>query len=247
MKIIFAPFRFIYKLYVGMIYVGFGVLLYPFMLVMIRGEKKYERALKLKKIWSKVMLTFALIRVDVIGKENFPKNTPYIVCANHTSYLDIITMFLVIPDDFAFLGKAEVLKWPIVNTFFKKGIDIPVYRDSVKRAKECIDLAGVSIQNGRNIAIFPEGGMENNSNVLRRFKNGAFRLSLDEKVPIVPVTFVTNWKLFSDHIDLFGSASPGIAKVVVHEPIDPVLFENDLVSLREQTYETIKKALEYEN
>lgn len=218
------------------------------MLILIRGEKKYQRAMRLKWLWAKLLLIFSFIRVKVGGKENFPKNSQYIVAANHTSYLDIITMFLIIPDDFAFLGKAEVLKWPIVNVFFKKEIDIPVYRESVKRAKECIDLAALALQSGRSVAIFPEGGMENNSVKLRRFKNGAFRLAIDEQKPIMPITFQTNWKLFSDHTDLFGSARPGVVKVVVHEPINTLGFsENDLVDLRQKTYHTIKQALDYEN
>lgn len=244
MKNFFAPLRFIYKLYVGIVYVFLGLVLYPFMLVFIRGRNKYKRALFFKKLWAKLLLMAAFIKVDVKGKENFPLNEPFIVCANHTSYLDIIAMYLIIPRDFAFLGKAEVLKWPIVNIFFKRGIDIPVYRNNVKRAKECIDLAAIALQENRIVAIFPEGGMENNSNKLRRFKNGAFHLAIQSGKPIVPITFVTNWKLFSDHTDLFGSASPGVAKVIIHKPIPTSdLTSKDLVNLRQETFETIKNEL----
>ena len=87
--------------------------------------------------------------------DGFPNEGPYVVCANHASYLDILLMFLNNADDFAFLGKAEVLKWPIINVFFLKGIDIPVYRGSVKRAKECLDIADLALKEGRSIAIFP--------------------------------------------------------------------------------------------
>ena len=190
-----------------------------------------------------------LVKVNVLDKSNFPSEGPYIVCANHASYLDIIIMFLVIPHDFAFLGKAEVLRYPIINVFFKRGIDIPVYRNSPKRAKECLDLSEIAIQNGRCVAIFPEGGMEVNNDTLKRFKNGAFVLAENMNVPIVPITFLNNWKLFSDHEDLFGSARPGIAKVKIEAPLIPDKENGkDSIYLRNETYQIINNSLkEYAN
>ena len=245
MKYLLSPLMLLYKVYIGVIFLTTGLLLYPFMLGMIRGENKYKNALKLKQIWSKAICILILIRVKIDFEEEFPKGQPYIVCANHASYLDIILMFLILPDDFAFLGKAEVLKWPIINIFFKRGVDIPVYRGSVKRAKECLDLADTALKGGRSIAIFPEGGMDINRHNLKRFKNGAFRLAMENKVLIVPLTFLNNWKLFSDHIDLLGSGSPGVARIKIHKaiPMDSEYYK-DLISLREQTYSIIDSALE---
>lgn len=219
------------------------------MLFLIRGKNKYRNALLLKQVWAKSICVFVLIRVQLDNSTGFPQGTPYVVCANHASYLDILLMFLILPDDFAFLGKAEVLKWPIINIFFLKGIDIPVYRGSVRRAKECLDLADMGIKSGRSIAIFPEGGMDINNHKIRRFKNGAFKLAMDNQVPIVPITFLNNWRLFSDHADLFGSGSPGIAKIKIHKAIFPGSEAyKDLISLREETYSLIETALEdYEN
>ncbi len=242
---VFAPFRFLYKVYFGIVYFLIGIVLFPFMITMIRGKHKYRNALALKKIWSKSLCTLTLLRVKVIDLENFPDKGPYIVCANHSSYLDIVIMFLVIPHDFAFLGKAEILKYPIINMFFKRGIDIPVYRNSVKRAKECIDLAEKAISEGRSIAIFPEGGIINVEHHVMRFKNGAFKLALDTKTPIVPISFVNNYKLFSDHEDVFGAGKPGIARVVIHKPIPTKeLNHKDLVPLRDQTRDIIRKPIE---
>ncbi len=96
---------------------------------------------------------------------------------------------------------------------------------------------------------FPEGGMDINNHKLRKFKNGAFKLAIDNQVPIVPIAFLNNWRLFSDHMDLFGSGSPGIAKIKIHKAIHPNSESyKDVVSLREKTYSTIETALqEYGN
>ena len=237
---------FFYRIYFGLIFFITGLLFLPFFITLVRGENKFKRAFVLKKIWAKSICILVLVKVKVTGRENFPINTTYIVCPNHSSYLDIVLMYQIIPNDFAFLGKAEVLKWPIINLFFKRGIDIPVYRYSIKRAKECIDLSEIALKKGRSVAIFPEGGMAR-SKKLRRFKNGAFSLAILTNKPIVPITFKNNFDLFTDHTDFLGVCRPGVAKVTIQKPVMPSSFpEKDLISLRNHTYDVIKKELNYE-
>ncbi len=237
-----APFRFLYKLYFGVIYLTSGLLLYPYFLIALQGPNKYKKAVRVKQVWSIIICFFCAIRVKVEGKENFPEEGPFIVCANHASYLDIILMYRIIPSDFAFLGKAEVLKWPIINIFFKKGIDIPVDRVNRRKASESLLKAKEALRQERSLAIFPEGTMGPNPPKMLRFKNGAFSLALEYSTDIVPITFVNNYKLFYDHTDFFGSGRPGTSKVVVHPRIS-VSTKSDLVSLRNSTYETIKSKL----
>jgi len=246
MKGIKVFISFFYRIYFGLIFFITGLFFLPLLMILVRGEAKYKTAFLLKKIWAKVICVLVLVRVKVIGRENFPIDSTYIVCPNHSSYLDIILMYQIIPNEFAFLGKAEVLRWPIINLFFKRGIDIPVYRYSIKRAKECIDLSEIALSKGRSVAIFPEGGMVR-SKKLRRFKNGAFSLSVHTNKPIIPITFKNNYDLFTDHSDFLGICRPGIANVTIHKPLDPNSFpEKDLISLRNHTYNVIKKELNYE-
>jgi 1-acyl-sn-glycerol-3-phosphate acyltransferase len=49
------------------------------------------------------------------------------------------------------------------------------------------------------------------------FKQGAFQLAKSLSIPIVPITFTNNHKLFSDPTELLGRAHPGISKVFIHE------------------------------
>lgn len=246
MKWIGAPFRFLYKIYFGIIFIISGILLYPYFLIALRGKNKFKNAVRVKKIWSDVICVLCLIRVRITGKENFHNQNQYILCANHASYLDIILMYKIIPNDFAFLGKAEVLKWPLVNIFFKREIDIPVFRANRKKAAESLLKAKKALKDGRSLAIFPEGKMQDSPPNMERFKNGAFSLAVEHTVPIIPLTFKNNYKLFSDHVDVFGAGNPGIAQIIIHSKIE-VTKETDLVTLRNQTYDIIKKGLNNEN
>ena len=231
-------------IYFGLIYFLIGLLCAPYIYFFVRGERKFIRAKKVKTFWAKGMCKAIGIKIDIQFHDSFKENNNYVVCANHISYLDIILMYLILPHDFAFLGKSELLKWPIIRMFFKRGIDIPVYRNSISRAARCLEEAKVALVNGRSVIVFPEGGWDDRVKELRRFKNGAFQLAIDSKVSILPLTFKNNYDLFTDSTDFSGGAKPGLAKVVVHDSIETSsLTRKDLISLRDKTFSVIQKEL----
>lgn len=118
---------------------------------------------------------------------------------------------------FLFLGKSELLSYPILGTYFRK-LHIPVFRNNkIKSAKSFIQ-AKKAVKNGWSLMIFPEGGIpDENLPEMVPFKDGAFKLAKHLNIPIVPITFTTNYKLFSDPGNYFGGAHPGISKVYIHE------------------------------
>jgi 1-acyl-sn-glycerol-3-phosphate acyltransferase len=142
-----------------------------------------------------------------------------------------------------FIGKGELLKWPLFRLFFRK-MDIPVSRDSIRLAYGALFRANEAIRRGECVAIYPEGTVPVNSPRLDNFKNGAFKLAIEEQVPILPVTWQTNYRILSDPNNLFSRSLPNISKVVIHEPIDTKgLTQSDLVSLRKEVFEVIDSAL----
>ena len=241
-------FSTLYFLYFGFVYLLFCLLLWLPIIVFVRGKNKYEAARKIKLFWSKWMSFLIGIKTEIKFHFKPDPKLSYIICANHKSYLDIVLMYLVIDQDFSFLGKSELLKWPVINIFFKRGIDIPVYRGSKTKASECLIWAEREIRKGRSVVFFPEGGWDNSEKGMRRFKNGAFKLAIDTQCSILPVTFKNNYDLFTDHKDFSGNSKPGLAKVIVHDSISTDnLTREDLVDLRDKTYEVIKTEIEYEN
>ena len=217
--------------------------MFPLFYFLLKTDKKIHQAFKLKRVWSRLLLFFTGVIVVQKNKELLPKS-PYVICANHASYLDIVIMFVIIPNTFLFLGKAELLKWPIINIFFRN-MDIPVDRSNGMKAKHSIELTKEAVQKGFSIAIFPEGLIPvEGIPKMKPFKNGAFVLAVSQQVPIVPITFVTNWKLFATESDLFGPGRPGLAKVVFHEPISTTgKSEKDISELSSQTFKAISTFL----
>jgi 1-acyl-sn-glycerol-3-phosphate acyltransferase len=137
--------------------------------------------------------------------------------SNHTSYLDIFLLPSILPNHpFAFLGKAEILKYPIVRTYFK-ALNIPVYRKDKAKAGQALGQAKKAMEGGWSIVIFPEGTIpEENIPQMYPFKNGAFRLAKNLNVPILPLTFTQNFHLFSDPTHILGPAHPGVVEVHIH-------------------------------
>jgi 1-acyl-sn-glycerol-3-phosphate acyltransferase len=231
--------------YFGIVFFVIFLVTYPFFFILLSRDEWVIYAFKLKKVWSFLMSVFALVPVVVKKEVELPKDTPYVICANHTSYLDIVLMNCIISNFFVFMGKAELLKWPIVNVFFRNGrMDIAVNRTNKREAMRALQKAGEALELGRSVMIFPEGTMPETAPKMKRFKNGAFKLAIENQVPIVPLTLITNWKLFSDHTDIFGRGRPGICRAKIHKPISTKgMTDKDLVSLREQTFNTINQEL----
>ncbi|GGC20207.1 hypothetical protein GCM10011386_10130 [Parapedobacter defluvii] len=166
---------------------------------------------------------------------------PYIICANHTSNLDITALVLLCPSDFSFMGKIELLNNPVTGMFFKT-IDIPLNRQSRISAFKAFKRADDNLRKGRSMVIFPEGHIgEEFPPHLYDFKNGPFKLAIETQVPIIPIVIHNAWKIFWDEAKTFGSR-PGIIHVQVLEPIvTSGLGLEHADRLRDDVHQLIKK------
>ena len=219
--------------------------MYPVFYFLLRSDRYIHQAFKMKRIWAKIILFLTGV---IVRKENYellPK-APYVICANHASYLDIVLMFVLIPETFLFLGKSELLKWPIIRIFFRN-MDIPVDRRNSIKARKSIELTKEAVQKGFSVAIFPEGLIPvEGIPKMARFKKGAFVLAVSQQVPIVPISFATNWKLFATESDVFGPGRPGIAKAIFHPPIETKgKSESDIRDIMDKTFQVIESRIEY--
>lgn len=248
MKILLIPFIIIYRVYFALVFFLVLLILYPIFWTLLLREENYTRVFKLKVFTARIILFLDF--VWLVRKSDQPEltNGPYVICANHASYLDIILMYSILPRKrFLFIGKSELLKWPIINIFFKK-VDIAVNREKRSSGMRSIIRAKKELKNGWSIVIFPEGGIPLDTPALGPFKNGAFKLAIDSEIPILPVTILDNWKLFNVDPLLTGHARPGISRVIVHNPIPTVgMNKKDLINLRQQTFDTINGPLLKEN
>ncbi len=75
------------------------------------------------------------------------------------------------------------------------------------------------IDEGHSIVILPEGTISDEAPKLPEFKTGAVSIAIQKQIPILPVTFTTNWKILQRKGMFKGKAGPGISEVIIHPPI----------------------------
>lgn len=94
------------------------------------------------------MLTF--IRYDLRGQENIQKGTSYIYVSNHTSFLDIPGVRLLIPGEFRPIAKRELLKIPVFG-FIVKAATVVVDRSSAQSRKQSMEELREILKGGISI------------------------------------------------------------------------------------------------
>lgn len=169
-----------------------------------------------------------------------PREEPYVIIANHTSYLDIFILYSALPQQkFIFMGKSEILNYPLVKTFFKK-LNIPVDRSSTIRSAKAFIQAKKALKKGWGIVIFPEGGIPDSAPQMAPFKDGAFQLAKSASCSILPITFINHFKLFSDPEEFYSPAMPGIVKIHFHDMINKdEIMKKEISTIKEETYQVI--------
>lgn len=178
-------------------------------------------------------------KIELENPIDWSKN--FVICANHSSDLDITAIMLAFDGPFIFIGKAELLKNPVTRFFFKR-IDIPIDRNSKISSFKAYKKTKQELINGKSIAIFPEGGISNEfPPKLGEFKIGAFKLAFETKTSILPIVIHNTWKYYWDDGARLGT-TPGKCQVTILSPVDSSKFSS-AEELRLNVFENIKKRL----
>lgn len=213
MRFLLYPFWILYRVWFYILVALPIIALFPILLISISREQWYPFFLKLARLWSKVILIGMGFRWKIKREQPLEKGRSYMFVANHTSMIDIMMMLVSIKDNpFVFVGKKELAKIPLFGFFYKRTC-ILVDRNDAKSRQGVFLRAQRRLESGLSICIFPEGKVPEEHIVLDDFKDGAFRLAINHKIPIVPITFLDNKKRFSY---TFFSGGPGLLRVKIH-------------------------------
>ena len=219
------------------------ILLYPLFFILLRKRSWFRYAFRLKKVWAHIMLFGSGIFYKIKKEGVIDPKRSYVICPNHTSYLDIVLTNIAFSNYFHFMGKAELQTIPLFNIFFKR-MNIPVDRTSITSSHKAFNRAKQDIAKGISIAIYPEGTIPESAPDLGPFKNGAFKLAIEMQIPIVPITYLDNWKIFPDKKGYRYLIRPGLSRVIRHKAIETKgMGDSDVSALRQQVHDLIKQTL----
>jgi len=118
-------------------------------------------------------------KIDIIDNAHRnPKNTTLYV-ASHESWLDYPLMGAYITDLYHLTNKKDAFSWSIAGVAMLLGVIDGAGNNALHALLQ-------KLREGSNVLIFPEGSRESEGRLLP-FKRGAFSLSIESGVSIVPV------------------------------------------------------------
>ena len=164
----------------------------------------------------------------------------FMLIANHTSYIDVMVILRLRKTPFVFVGKKELVNIPIFGFLYKRAA-IMVDRSSSKSRFGVYGRAQKVIAKGYSVCIFPETDYIDESIVLNPFKQGAFKLAIEHKLPILPMAFLDCKRKFPWHT---SHGFPGDLRAKALEIIPTSnLKETDIPNLQEKAHQIIKISL----
>lgn len=178
------------------------------------------------------------VKVETVGLEKIDVSRTYLFMSNHTSNLDPPLLLPLIPRRTSVMAKKELFRYPILGEAMRLGSLVPVDRGNRDAGIAAVEEAAKVIKQGVNMTIYVEGKRSFDGKLLP-FKKGPFYLAMECGVPVVPITIV------GTH-DLMPKArfqiTPGVVKVVFHDPIEPGDF-GDRDCLMERVRSVINSGL----
>ncbi|MGM0673609.1 MAG: lysophospholipid acyltransferase family protein, partial [Spirochaetota bacterium] len=145
-------------------------------------ERRYRR--RLAWYLGKAFL-WALTRVTIRGRENFPSNGPFIVAGNHRGIMEVFLMVVACPRNIEVLGAGDIpldRRYRYLANYYGY---IPYRRGQMDR--QALMTAQKVLEQGRVVGIFPEGGIWKAAR--KSAHRGVAWLSFASGAPVVPAGF----------------------------------------------------------
>ncbi len=160
----------------------FGTLSLVASLFDARGRLQHRVA----RLWAKVIVKAAGVRVHAEGVETLDRQGVYILIANHASYMDIPVLLATLPLEIRFMAKRSLFRVPFMGWHLHRAGHIPVFLDEPRAALRTLSDAARIIREAQvSVIWFPEGGRELKG--LGEFKEGPAYMALKAGVTVVPI------------------------------------------------------------
>lgn len=190
--------------------------------------------------WARLVARLTPIGVRVTGSEHANRNQSYVVVCNHQSQYDVLLVYGWLDLDLIWVMKQELRRIPGMGIGCEKAGHIFIDRSNPRAARAQVTAALDRLGDGVGILFFAEGTRSSDGRLLP-FKKGAFRLAIEQGLPVLPVTLAgTRDVLPARTLRLF----PGRCAMHIHPPIATAgLTPDDLETLIARTRQAIASSL----
>lgn len=162
------------------------------------------------------------------GVENIRANKTYVMIANHQSLADILVVY-GLHKRFKWVSKESIYRVPFVGWNMGLNQDVLLLRGDMKSIREMMDNCKSWLRKGVSIMLFPEGTRSEDGEI-HAFRDGAFRLSIDENVELIPIVIDGTFDILPK-----GSTTLKFKKhirIKVLPAVDPAVFDGSSGAMR---------------
>ncbi|MBY0385510.1 1-acyl-sn-glycerol-3-phosphate acyltransferase [bacterium] len=211
--------------------------------IVITGRKE-KAAFATSILWSRTILFFHGVEVELRGRENLPA-TGCLYLFNHTSHFDILAIFSASPRLCYFGAKSELFSIPVFGSAIRKAGALPIERKNREKVMQVYRDAEKRVQDGDVFALAPEGTRCDGRGTLAEFKSGPFFFAVNAQMPLVPLVLIGCENVLPKHALL---ANWGVWKQkVIMEILTPIYplgrDEAQVPSLKEKSREAMLACL----
>jgi 1-acyl-sn-glycerol-3-phosphate acyltransferase len=145
------------------------------------------------------LLFFLFTRFTARGRDNIPRNQPFLLVSNHISHFDPPVFSAACARAIDWMGSEILFKGKISSTYFRMTnvIKVRQYEADQGALREAVRR----LRAGRSVGLFPEGGIRaGESSILGsnyKLYEGAFMIAVLSKVPILPALVVGSDRLYN--------------------------------------------------
>ncbi|WP_338749713.1 lysophospholipid acyltransferase family protein [Bacillus sp. FJAT-52991] len=134
-----------------------------------------------------------LYRIEVRGREHFPKDGGVLLCSNHIDNLDPPVVGITAPRPVSFMAKEELFNVPILGKVISNLQAFPVKRGMSDR--EALRKGLNFLKEGKVLGLFPEGTRSKTGEVGKGLAGAGF-FALRTDAYVVPCAIVGPYKPF---------------------------------------------------